>query len=515
MAPNNHKDPQRDHGRAVQDAVEEGRLTEALEHLERWVEQGRKPARLIDELHTCRMRVFTLEKSMRRGEVAQDDYRAELVRIAQQILKLNRLFRKTEPPSPPSGHARRQAAPEPEVNARTLVDAMEIELSPGRVRGSSVKALWGSALTRLTEQAARVRLASTTTFLFSVHQAKSGGIRSGITHWSDRDEPGEWTTAEAIYVSLRSHLETRQGPDLDAIGNAVDWLTGGRGKARLSSDGGWGDIGFETRPPHRPKFPSCTESTAWAVLALSECLIARRTLQIRLNAPNVTRKLNAGVSWLQEQQRSDGGWGSFKNDDLGSRTYPTAMALIGLARAVSQSISDARRGLIHKLILGGVSWLSRNHRDGGWGANIHESHPNAASTAHVFYALNKLIRAGISDGHSSAVALARKEAKFIKRVSRSPQMLKNHVEAMPWNYFGAVLQLEWVWLPWIFPPILRSGDTSLVDFASAELHSNYLERLDNHRSWTICLAAFALSAYLEGIRASSDPAVADPGPVVA
>ncbi len=258
-------------------------------------------------------------------------------------------------------------------------------------------------------------------------------------------------------------------------------------------------MGFESRPPYRPKFPPCSESTAWAVMALSEALKLYKIVGIELDVEKVEKARDSGVKWLQKIQRPEGGWASFKNDELGPRTYPTAIVLVGLSHVISGNLSEERRGELFKVIHSGVAWLARTSSNGEWKSNLQEPSTNASITALVFYALHKLIRAGLSPA-DSAIALVSKEREFTQRASRSPDILKNHVESMPWVHLGAVLQLEWMWLPWGFASIVRSRDDRLLKYAMAELCSNYLDQLDSHRSWTICLAAVALCAYLEEVR---------------
>ncbi len=157
----------------IRDSVAEGRLPDALNELEKWAEQATVPKELTDELVTCRMRLFNLENNKRRGTVSQENYAADLVQIAQQIIELSRQFVVSLSRSTHDDQREDLGLlPDWGPNARQLIDVMERELTAGFVRNVGfIERNQSAPSSDLTPESARNRLATATSHLFSVHQA--------------------------------------------------------------------------------------------------------------------------------------------------------------------------------------------------------------------------------------------------------------------------------------------------------------------------------------------------------
>src|SRR5262249_23060515 len=142
-----------------------------------------------------------------------------------------------------------------------------------------------------------------------------GGFRGlGLAGGPD-NRSGEWTSGRNIAVLSQWKPREHDEP----ISRAVTWLLGKR------SDGGWTDVGYQVAAGSPPP---CVESTTWAILALAAVLDAGL---MSADRPALEDALAGGVTWLLANQNDDGGWGSFhKADTMGSRTHPTAMAILSL-----------------------------------------------------------------------------------------------------------------------------------------------------------------------------------------
>lgn len=119
---------------------------------------------------------------------------------------------------------------------------------------------------------------------------------------------------------------------------------------------------------------SVTESTLY-------CLWALLSAGIPPDDPCPQRALQ----WLDNAQRSDGGWGSTDSAPR-SRTYPTAFALriYSMVNPASPSLAPA------------LAWLrTAQSADGGW-PNASEQAPNQNSSSHPIYTANAVIALTLS-----------------------------------------------------------------------------------------------------------------------
>lgn len=185
------------------------------------------------------------------------------------------------------------------------------------------------------------------------------------------EKSGVWTTA-GLLTALKLAGETFTA---DYMQRAIKWV-----QTQQSPGGGFTLTHVRI---------TCTEPTAFAIMALSEAYEELRSGQI-LNS------LKGAVKWLLKTQNKNGGWGFFPREE--SITTSTSNALIALARASTVTKDDD----IDRSIQKGVKWLKKcKEKSGkkGWGLYCNST-SSPASTALAILALKKcgLYDNLISDG---------------------------------------------------------------------------------------------------------------------
>lgn len=240
------------------------------------------------------------------------------------------------------------------------------------------------------------------------------GSAVGWNQLFDRGRVGALSTAQGILTLVW------EGARADEIRTAKDTLTGYQ-----NDDGGWpvraALVGQSVK--------SITESTLFCLWALIET-------GTRLEDPTVA----AGIQWLDNVRREDGGWGAVEAS--ASRTYPTAFALRIYARTQHAAAKDSP-----------ANWLRQNqNKDGGWGNasdGRQSSHP--AYTAHAVLAL---LESGQEPPESESIKNA---VAYLVRTYRS--------EGEPWpsaSEFadvdqGAKLHFMHFTTPWALTALVQSG----------------------------------------------------------
>lgn len=138
-----------------------------------------------------------------------------------------------------------------------------------------------------------------------------------------------------------------------------------------NQDGGWGIKSLVGESNNM----SITEGSLWALWAL-----------IAAGYGSEDNSIIKGILWLEQTQRSSGGWGSSEESQR-ERVYPTAFAV----RVLSQL--DPRSNAVKA----GVSWLqSARNKDGGWGVFSAESpHFDKSTALHTAHAILALLASGI------------------------------------------------------------------------------------------------------------------------
>ena len=130
-------------------------------------------------------------------------------------------------------------------------------------------------------------------------RADTGPVRRGVAWLRAAQDPrgswfGRWG-ANHVYGTgavVPALVAAGVSPDDPAVRRAADWL-----RAVQNDDGGWGeDLRSYTDESWVGRGTSTPSQTAWALLALHAAGLA--------DSPAV----RAGVEWLVEQQREDGGW---------------------------------------------------------------------------------------------------------------------------------------------------------------------------------------------------------------
>ena len=149
--------------------------------------------------------------------------------------------------------------------------------------------------------------------------------------------------------------------------------------------------GFSSEIP--PIKHPITQCTAWVLMALLE--YAEKVLALKTwedVGRELLRRVERAIKWLKDNQNDDGGWGLWKDEEHGSRVYPTAVAVRALIRAfkfLRRIGYDATFLLdLKNCIERGVRWLlGARGAKGAWGfvPEAHEVYP--AHTAHAFITL--------------------------------------------------------------------------------------------------------------------------------
>jgi hypothetical protein len=144
---------------------------------------------------------------------------------------------------------------------------------------------------------------------------------AGWYHYLDDATPGITASAVGLYCFSLANVEFERA-DL-----VLDYLVSKQ--IKTSAGGGWA---VRTTAD----FP-IVEATAWVVRCLSLPQCRRRT---------TLEALDSGIEWLEANQNTDFGWGSYKGQP--SRTFTTALAVLALQESGGSRsvISDAHKWLI-------------------------------------------------------------------------------------------------------------------------------------------------------------------------
>jgi CHAT domain len=348
----------------------------------------------------------------------------------------------------------------------------------------------GHAINSLVDvEHAKERAVYVAKLIYEQFQHETGGIASGMSEYANHDRPGEWTTAECIYVGMRCWALAKAGPNPLAIRRATLWML--EGQSRRNS-GGWGDIGYDIGSDQPTNVP-CVDSTAWMVLALTELL--KRNELIALPKAKLLTALQHAILFLIDSQTLDGGWGTFRDDELGARTYPTAMAIFSLANTIPEAPHMKDVGArIRPALRRGLLWAARQSRTHGWSANPRENDSNAASTAHMYFALAQAALNGLED-RLSGPRIVHAVPRFLDEIAKNQNRIANHVESLPWRRLGPVRQFEWKWQPWLFPLAQMFSHSPILQHCSLEMREAFLRRLDAHGPWKLALGCFSLCVY--------------------
>ena len=203
-----------------------------------------------------------------------------------------------------------------------------------------------------------------------------------VCGWGERDKSTSidpWGgTADGILCLLKGKPGKE---DLQVVEKAIGWFYGHQ------EDTG----GFSSEIP--PIKHPITQCTAWVLMALVEYAEKVLAPETREDVgQELLRSVRLAIEWLKDNQNDDGGWGLWKDEEHGSRVYPTAVAVRALIRAFKllRRIGYDPSFLLDlkKRIKRGVKWLldARGLR-GAWGfvPRAHEVYP--AHTAHAFITL--------------------------------------------------------------------------------------------------------------------------------
>jgi squalene-hopene/tetraprenyl-beta-curcumene cyclase len=164
-------------------------------------------------------------------------------------------------------------------------------------------------------------------------------VRRGLAYtWREQEADGAWFgrwgvnyiygTAAALMALAALGFDTTDA----RVARAAEWL-----RNRQNDDGGWGESCLSyTDPAWRGTGPSTASQTAWAVLGLLAIGNGR------------DRTVRAGLTWLLDQQRSDGTWTEphftgtgFPGDFyIKYHEYRNYFPLLALARAFRQGETE-------------------------------------------------------------------------------------------------------------------------------------------------------------------------------
>jgi hypothetical protein len=175
---------------------------------------------------------------------------------------------------------------------------------------------------------------------------------AGWYHYLDDPNPGITASAVGLYCFSLANV------DFERTDQVLDFLLGKQIKTP-SSGGGWA-----VRTTN--DFP-IVEATAWVV----------RCLNLPQTRTRATRgALDSGIEWLEANQNTDYGWGSYKGQP--SRTFTTALSVLALREGGGSRsvISDAQKWLIE----------SQNPSHPAWGP-VPASEPTVLHTSFALQAL--------------------------------------------------------------------------------------------------------------------------------
>jgi len=174
---------------------------------------------------------------------------------------------------------------------------------------------------------------------------------AGWYHYLDDPNPGVTASAVGLYCFSLA------GTEFERTDQVVRYLISQQATGRYG--GGWA-----VRTTNR--FP-IVEATAWVLrcLSLPHCKIS-----------GSSAALDAGVEWLETNQNTDFGWGSYKGEP--SRTFTTALSVLALRESggSSEIISNAHKWLIE----------SQNPNQPAWGS-LPGSEPTMLHTSFTLMAL--------------------------------------------------------------------------------------------------------------------------------
>lgn len=144
---------------------------------------------------------------------------------------------------------------------------------------------------------------------------------AGWYHYLDDPNPGITASAVGLYCFSLAGVEFEQ---TDSV---LDYLVSKQ--IKTPAGGGWA-----VRTTN--EFP-IVEATAWVVRCLSLPQCRRRATR---------EALDAGIEWLEANQNTDFGWGSYKGQP--SRTFTTALSVLALREGGGSRsvVSDAHKWLI-------------------------------------------------------------------------------------------------------------------------------------------------------------------------
>jgi hypothetical protein len=144
---------------------------------------------------------------------------------------------------------------------------------------------------------------------------------AGWYHYLDDPTPGVTASAVGLYCFSLANVEFERA-DL-----VIDYLVSKQ--IKTSTGGGWAVRTTSDFP--------IVEATSWVVRCLSLPQSRRRA---------TLEALDSGIEWLEANQNTDFGWGSYKGQP--SRTFTTALSVLALRESGGSRsvISDAQKWLI-------------------------------------------------------------------------------------------------------------------------------------------------------------------------
>jgi hypothetical protein len=180
---------------------------------------------------------------------------------------------------------------------------------------------------------------------------ESEAAAAGWYHYLDDPNPGVTASAVGLYCFSLA------GSEFERTDQVVEYLISQQVMGRYG--GGWA--------VRTTNFFPIVEATAWVLRCLS-------LPQSRINATSAA--LDAGVTWLEANQNTDFGWGSYKGHS--SRTFTTALSVLALRESggSAEVISNANKWLIE----------AQNPNQPAWGP-LPTSDPTMAHTSFALMAL--------------------------------------------------------------------------------------------------------------------------------
>ncbi|MDJ0509916.1 MAG: prenyltransferase/squalene oxidase repeat-containing protein [Crocosphaera sp.] len=239
-------------------------------------------------------------------------------------------------------------------------------------------------------------------------QHQQGKENGGFGEYQGKD-PNCLNTSEVILALKQSfdYLPFTQIERDKIIKDGVDFIIAQQASISKETCQGELDCGSWTKIVHRNnheiRFPD-TLRTAYALLALN--------LIVEAGSDEESTSIQAGLTWLKNAQRYNGGWGYKAQDGQGSELFPTCLCLQALVNIFYDRRDTVRTNLIESIDRGfGYLETLRNFREDGSFGNSYGS----LLVSHTLYAIETMTLRLQKDKNSLLTHNRSRDINYIKK----------------------------------------------------------------------------------------------------